>query len=101
LIIEHPMDPNNKINLAGANTAQRSEIVIMRPDDYGTTKVPADFWDQWFAVNRDFPPVVSGAIFVAKSDDDLAALAKENAMRKTGFEAMPKTAAGVKPADKE
>ncbi len=95
LILEHPMDPTVKVELAGKNKA------LILGADYASTEVDSDFWEQWAAVNKEFPAVKSGAIFVAKSSADVAAVARENADRKTGFEAMDPKSHGVKPADKD
>lgn len=98
--IEHPIDPTKKVELVGKNKA------LIVGSDYATTEVDADFWEQWTAVNAEFPAVKSGAIFVAKSAADAAAIATESKERKTGFEPMrtdgkDERASGVKPADKD
>ncbi len=100
IIIQHPMDPNKKVELAGKNKA------LIVGADYATTEVDGDFWEQWAAVNKEFSAVKSGAIFVAKSLTDAAAIAGEFKDRKTGFEPMrtdgkDERASGVKPADKD
>lgn len=100
ITIEHPMDPTKKVELKGKNSA------VIIGADYATNEVDGDFWEQWVAVNKEFPAVKSGAIFVAKSLTDAAAVAAEFKDRKTGFEAMrtdgkDDRAAGVKSADKE
>ena len=97
IIIQHPMDPNKKVELAGKNKA------LIVGADYATTEVDGDFWEQWVAVNKEFPAVKSGAIFVAKTLTDAAAIAAESKDRKTGFEPMrtdgkDERAAGVKTA---
>lgn len=100
LILEHPMDPTKKVELVGKNKA------LIVGADYASTEVDGDFWEQWAAVNKEFPAVKSGAIFVAKSAADVAAVARENVDRKTGFEPMrtdgkDERATGVKSADKD
>ena len=95
ITIEHPMDPTKTVELKGNN---KSLIVGA---EYATTEVDADFFEQWAAVNKEFPAVKSGAIFVAKSSADVAAMAAEFKDRKTGFEAMDPKSHGVKPADKD
>ena len=92
LILSHPMDHNQRVELKGKNKA----AIIGSP--YGTTMVSADFWEQWIAANAEFAAVKSGAIFVAKSDADAKAIAKEYEKRKTGFEGMPQESLGVKKA---
>lgn len=95
VILEHPMDPEKRVELKGKNKA------LIIGSDHATTEVDADFWEQWSAVNKEFPAVKSGAIFVAKNAADVAAMAAEFKGRKTGFEAMDPTSHGVKPADKD
>lgn len=95
IILDHPLDPSKKVELAGLNKAR----VIGA--DHATTEVDGEFWEAWSMVHKDFAPVKSGAIFVARTVEDAAAKAKELAKEKTGFEAMPQEAQGVKPADKE
>lgn len=95
IVLDHPMDPNKKVALNGANRAQ------IIGADHGKTEVDEDFWKAWSTVHADFAPLKSGAIFVAKDAASAEAKAKENKGRKTGFEQMPKEAQGVKPADKE
>ncbi len=95
ITLEHPMDPTVTVELKGKNKA------LIVGADYATTEVDADFFEQWGAVNKEFPAVKSGAIFVAKSAADVAAVAREYADRKTGFEAMDQKSHGVKPADKD
>jgi hypothetical protein len=95
LTLEHPLNPDVKVTLNGLN-----RITIIGAD-HATTEVDGDFWDHWHAVNKEFPAVKSGAIFVAKNPNEVAAIAKEFKGRKTGFEKMKKDAEGVKPADKD
>lgn len=95
ITIEHPMDPSKKVELEGKNKA------LIVGADYATNEVDGDFWEQWAAVNKEFPAVKSGAIFVAKSLTEAAAIAEEFKERPTGFEPMrtdgkDKRASGVK-----
>lgn len=97
IVLHHPMDENIKVTLNGINKA------VIIGADHATTEVDADFMEQWLAVHKEFPAIKSGAIFVAKNSAEVAAVAKDNRGRKTGFEKMkqddPKN--GVKPADKD
>jgi hypothetical protein len=95
IIIELPADPSKKITLNGKNKA------VIIGAEHGTTDVDSEFWDAWIAANPDFPAVKSGAIFVAKNLNDAAAIAKETADEKTGFEAMDPKSNGVKPAKED
>ena len=56
ITIEHPMDPTKTVELKGKNKA------LIVGADYASTEVDADFWEQWAAVNKEFPAVKSGAI---------------------------------------
>jgi hypothetical protein len=98
IILQHPMDANKVITLKGKNKA------TIIGATYATTDVDGDFWADWYAVNKEFPAVVSGAIFVAKSAAAAQAIAEEFKDRKTGFEPMrtdgkDERASGVKSVD--
>ncbi len=82
ITIEHPLDPSKTVTLNGKNKA------VILGAEYASTEVDGDFWEQWLAVNKEFPAVKAGAIFVAKSATDVAAVAREFADRRTGFEPM-------------
>jgi len=60
--------------------------------------VPADFWEQWEPLHKDFGPLKSGAIFVAKDKASGGDMAKD--FDKTGFEPIDQKSNGVVPADK-
>lgn len=96
IILEHPMDPSIKVEIAGLN-----KVTIIGAG-YASTDVDADFWEVWHNANKTFSAVVSGAIFASKSSNDVKAIAKEFADRSTGLEPMKKKgdkrAAGVKTA---
>lgn len=98
LIIELPSDPTKTVELNGKNKS------LIIGADYGTTEVDADFWEQWFSANKEYPAIKSGAIFVAKSAADAVSVAAELREQETGFEPMrtdgkDKRASGVKKAD--
>lgn len=95
IVLDHPLDPSKKVELAGLNKA----LVI--GSDHATTEVDGEFWEQWKTVHKDFPALKSGAIFEAKDAASAKAKAKELKDEKTGFEPMAQEAQGVKPADKE
>ncbi len=89
--------PNSEktVTLNGRNKA------VIIGSDYGITDVDAEFWEAWHKVNKKFPAVVSGAIFVAATRQEADAKAKEFADRETGLEPMKtdgkdKRAKGVK-----
>lgn len=97
LIIEHPKNPDVKVELNGKN-----KIIIVGAE-YGLTTVDAEFATAWFAANAEFAPVKSCAIFMAESQSDIVSMGAELAEVETGFEGMrtdgkDKRAKGVKTA---
>lgn len=95
LILDHPLNPAHKVTIDGLN---RARIIGAT---FATTEVDAEFWEAWKTANSGYAPLMSGALFEAKSAADVAAKAKEVEKEKTGFEAMPQDAEGVKPASKD
>ena len=100
IVLEHPLDPSNKVTLNGLNK------IIIIGQTYGQTRVDADFMQEWEAVNREFPAYKSGAIFIAKDEIDVVAKAAELEKAKTGFEPMQtdgkdERARGVKSANEK
>lgn len=97
IVLDHPLDPANTVELAGLN-----KIRIIGAE-HMTTEVDADFWEQWKTVHKDFPALKSGAIFEAKTAADADAKAKELTAKKggsaTGFEPAKPDADGVKTVD--
>ena len=92
LILDHPLDVSKKVELAGLNKA------IIIGADCATTPVDGEFWETWKTVHKDHPAIKSGAIFEARTTEEVKAKAKELKEEKTGFEAMPQEAMGVKVA---
>lgn len=92
IVLEHPMNPMVKVTIQGINKS----LVI--GSNFITTEVDADFWDMWISVHSEFPAVKSGAIFVAKNEQDARAMAAERKSEKTGFEGMDPAKHGVKDA---
>lgn len=100
LVIEHPSDPNRKVELNGLN-----KIIIIGAG-YGLTTVDREFATAWFAANKDYAPVKACAIFMAEAGEDVAAMAGELSGELTGFEGMrqdgkDKRAGGVKKRDEK
>ena len=93
LILDHPLDVSKKVELAGLNKA------IIIGADCATTPVDGEFWETWKTVHKGHPAIKSGAIFEARTTEEVKAKAKELKEEKTGFEAMPQEAMGVKVAD--
>lgn len=92
IVLEHPENPNNQVQIQGLN---KSQIIGA---SYVSTPVDEDFWNAWIAVHADFPAVKSGAIFVAKNNTEAKAVAKELESEKTGLEPVNPDSLGVKPA---
>ena len=100
IVLDHPLDPAKKVELAGLN---QTKIIGAT---HATTEVDAEFWEVWKSVNTELPPFKSGAIFEARTAADVNAKAAEMAKETTGFEPMRTDgkdvrAAGVLTADKE
>lgn len=97
IVLEHPTRADHKVVVRGLN-----KIVIIGAD-HVLTPVDDDFWEDWFAANKEFPALTSGALFAAKTAENAAAMVKENKGRKTGFEPKPQRdkAAGIKPASED
>lgn len=96
ITLHHPMKPEQTVTLKGAN---RATIIGA---EHGTTEVDADFWGVWESTHKEYAPLKSGAIFVAKSAADVEAAATERKGEKTGFERIDPKAAkknGVEKAD--
>jgi hypothetical protein len=98
LVIEHPSDPNRKIELTGLNGA------LIIGAEYGLTSVDREFATAWFAANKEFAPVKACAIFMADTTEDVTAMAGELRKELTGFEGMrqdgkDKRAGGIKKRD--
>ncbi len=94
LVLSNPLKKGDKVTLAGLNS---SRIIGA---DHVTTEVDAELWAAWKLTREKSPLFTSGAIFEARSESDAASIAKELRKEKTGLDAMPKDAAGVKPAEK-
>lgn len=82
IILHHPLKPEISVTLNGRNAAP------IIGSDHGKTDVDAEFWDAWISANATFAPLTSGAIFVAKNAESLAAVAAEYKERTTGLEPM-------------
>lgn len=89
--LHHPLDENKIVELQGKNKA----IVIGA--DHAVTEVDSEFWEPWAASHKEYAPFKAGAIFVAKSAADVAAMAKDLKGVKTGFEGLNPKSHGVKP----
>ncbi len=89
LMLEHPDNPDIKIELKGLNKI----AFIGAP--YATTMVPADFWSAWMAEHYENKALKSGAIFVGSDMESLTDTSKDFENVKTGFEKMAQNAPGI------
>lgn len=91
------------VEIAGQRQAQeRSKIILLTDDDYGTTEVEESFWEAFKKrVGPDFTPIKSGALFEAKNEREAKAVNKSLKGKKTGHEplAQEDAASGIKSAD--
>lgn len=78
-LIIHLPDTEDRYTLNGANTS----IIV---GGYGRTAVPKAFMDAWMNIHKTWPPVASGAIFVADDQDGFEGQASEQEGVKSGFE---------------
>lgn len=92
LILEYPGKPEITVELAGLN---KTRII---GSECAFTDVDADFWSAWKSKNKEFPALLSKAIFEAKSIAEAESKAVEFAGEKTGFEPLAQNEGGVKAA---
>lgn len=88
IILTHPKNQEMIVRIAGTQVKSANGLYIP-PKPYETTKVDAEFWNDWKAAYAGFPPLKNRALFEAKSDGDIVAKAKEVERVRTGFEQMP------------
>lgn len=82
LLLEDPINPKVRVEIKGTNTA----TVIGATTN--VTEVDKTFWETWKAVNKDYQPYMTGAIFEGSDNGE-----------KTGLEPLEPDAFGVEPAD--
>jgi hypothetical protein len=76
-----------KVVLARANAANpRSPNPGRAVAGYGLTEVPKDFWDEWVAQKKGFPPLVNGSLFAQPSLSRAEGQMREHEAVKTGLE---------------
>ena len=88
LMLRHPVT-DALYELRGANQDYRRDgMIILKPQHFGKTVVPAEFWDAWVKANKDFPALKNGAIVAITDHSDAAAqqVAEERQNERTGFE---------------
>jgi len=96
LILENPLKPGDTVEVSGLNSVS-SMGVQLQP--FAVTEIEEDLWKAWCAVHKDFPALVSGALFVAKNENNAKAMGREFEGRKTGLERLKPEDGGVKKAN--
>lgn len=79
IILEHPNNPNNKVEIAGTRA---TKVAV----PYVVTEVDRDFWDAWLLVHSDFAPLKNKSLFVESTLDRAQSMGKEVATERTGME---------------
>lgn len=100
LIIDLGDNKTPSVELAGQRQAQeRSKIITLSNEDYGTTEVDASLWEAFKArVGPDFAPIKSGAVFEAKTEKEAKAVHKDLKAKKTGHEPLEQEIGEIKKA---
>lgn len=86
------VDSNGQLRTAEIRGLNSSRIVGAT---HVTTEVPRDLAEAWASKHPDFPAIRSGAIFVAESERDAQAVAKEVQSQTTGLEPLVPGTGGV------
>lgn len=98
-----PPAEGERFLLKGTNSVTTSAGQHL-PDSggYGITAVPADFFADWMARHKDFPPVRNGLIFAIANEADARKEAKARGEVLSGFEGLDpeKPGPGLQKADK-
>jgi hypothetical protein len=84
-----PPPTKAKVTLRGANSVRNDYTLRALSQEfypYGVTPVPADFWEQWIARNRDFAFIKNGFVFALDRERELVAEAKQRESERTGLE---------------
>lgn len=95
-------DVSQRVTLAGTNSVIRDHAVDPESGGYGVTEVDADFWTDWVARHKDYPPVKNGLVFALPNLADVKREAKSRGSEKNGTEPLDpeKPAPGIQKADK-
>jgi hypothetical protein len=85
----YPAPAGKRVELKGANSLRtHRRQVSMAVHPYAVTRVDKAFWDEWFERNKELEFIRKGLVFVAQTERDFNAIAKENAAKTTGMEAL-------------
>jgi hypothetical protein len=92
LIIRHPLKAGIEAEIRGLNGAPKGRSGQLMVVPYMTTEIDKDLWDAWFLVHgapgKIFPPIKSGAIFVARTPEAAEKIYREREKEITGLEPM-------------
>jgi hypothetical protein len=94
IILHSPVDNTKTVAIKGLNS---SELIV----PYVLTPVDANFWTVWEMANKDFAPLKSKALFVAKNKADADAMGDEFKKERTGLETINPNTHGIKTVEKE
>ena len=85
-----PPPAGPRMSLNGANTVASDSPVYVNPRifGYGRTVIPREFWDRWFAQNKDREVVAKGFIFAEAKEPDFRAHARDGLSEQTGLEGL-------------
>ena len=72
--------PNAKI--VGAHRAMDGGTI----GGYAISYIPKDFWDKWYAQNKEYPPLLNGTIVAWEKQDAVEGHAREHIDAMSGFE---------------
>ena len=97
---DFPLPPGKVVRLKGANS-QLTDKTVPIIGAFGITEVDEEFWNAWYARNKDLKFVREGMVFMQKNVSGARDQAKEHAQILTGMEPLnpkgDKRLAGVQP----
>jgi hypothetical protein len=87
--LRKPLPVGKRVILKGANSLRENKRASLLSYDYAITPVDKEFWDAWFALNKDLEFVKRNLVFVAPNMKDAEAMRaerREDATLHTGLE---------------
>jgi len=90
---------DHTIRINGPINKQPSDVPVVC--GHGATRIPKDFWDQWFKEHQNLEPVEKEHIFAADNKNSGRDMARERKDNRTGLEGIDpkKPGRGVGPAE--
>jgi hypothetical protein len=85
----HPPRTKAKVTLRGANSVRNDFTLRGLSQEvypFAVTQVPADFWGEWIARNRDLAFVRNGFVFALDRERDVVTEAKQREKERIGLE---------------